>query len=328
LNSKASRNQNNLLLKNKNYNNKSFDNNNIYNNNYNNNNNNRRSSHFYPNQTSHDYDKSNVISTISKSNERNLNYNISQENEYGSKYPPTYAQPRNKYNPKYQNNSFINDNSDLSDYSKIDKQKGKDKGKKAYHSIDNYNYNSKKKKKSYSEIDNSYVKSSDRLKDRIHKHMHKHKNNKNSIHNSSLKSSFKEKPITIAKQFKQSKNKHPKVKTKGVKKNRSVEKLGSNHNNNSILRNDYKISNEPNINVFNEDRLESETNNHFSYINKNISNNDINSNTSITKKNSEKNKTPSSIEKGKVVVKAKKFKSQEKINTNIDTNSNNVDDKI
>jgi hypothetical protein len=161
--------------------------------------------------------------------------------------------------------------------------------------------------------------------------MHKHKNNKNSIHNSSLKSSFKEKPITIAKQFKQSKNKHPKVKAKGVKKNRSVEKLGSNHNNyhynnddnNSILRNDYKISNEPNINVFNEDRLESETNNHFSYINKNISNNDINSNTSITKKNSEKNKTPSSIEKGKVVVKAKKFRSQEKINTNIDTNSNN-----
>ena len=333
LSSKASRNQNNLILKNKNYNNKSFDNNNIYNNiyNYNNNNNNRRNSHFYPNQTSHDYDKSNVISTISKSNERNLNFNISQENEYGSKYPPTYAQPRNKYNPKYQNNSFINDNSDLSDYSKIDKQKGKDKGKKAYHSIDNYNYNNNKKKKSYSEIDNSYIKSSDRLKDRIHKHMHKHKNkhknNNNSIHNSSDKSSFKEKPITIAKQFKQ-----PKVKVKGVKKNRSVEKLGSNHNNyhynnddnNSILRNDYKISNEPNLNGFNEDRLESETNNHFSYINKNISNNDINSNTSITKKYSEKNKTPSSNEKGKIIVKAKKFRSQEKINTNIDTNNNDI----
>ena len=331
LSSKASRNQNNLILRNKNYNNKSDDNNNIYNNNYNNNIINRRNSHFYPNQTSHDYDKSNVISTISKSNERNLNFNISQENENESKYRPTNAQYRSKYNNnKYPNNSYINDNSDLSDFSKIDKQKRKDKGKKIYLSIDNYNYN-KRKKKSYSEIDNSYVKSSDRLKDSTHKHKHKHKNNH--IHHISHKSSFKEKPITVAKQFKQSKNKLPKVKAKDVKKNRSVEKLRSNHNNNhynnndnnSILRNDYKISDERHINGFNEDRLESETNNHFSYLNNNINNNDLNTNSSITKKDGRKNrKTPPSTEREKVMVKAKKFRSQEKINTNIDTNNNDI----
>ena len=331
LSSKASRNQNNLILRNKNYNNKSDDNNNIYNNNYNNNIINRRNSHFYPNQTSHDYDKSNVISTISKSNERNLNFNISQENENESKYRPTNAQYRSKYNNnKYPNNSYINDNSDLSDFSKIDKQKRKDKGKKIYLSIDNYNYN-KRKKKSYSEIDNSYVKSSDRLKDSTHKHKHKHKNNH--IYHSSHKSSFKEKPITVAKQFKQSKNKLPKVKAKDVKKNRSVEKLRSNHNNNhynnndnnSILRNDYKISDERHINGFNEDRLESETNNHFSYLNNNINNNDLNTNSSITKKDGRKNrKTPPSTEREKVMVKAKKFRSQEKINTNIDTNNNDI----
>ena len=331
LSSKASRNQNNLILKNKNYNNKSDDNNNIYNNNYNNNIINRRNSHFYPNQTSHDYDKSNVISTISKSNERNLNFNISQENENESKYRPTNAQYRSKYNNnKYPNNSYINDNSDLSDFSKIDKQKRKDKGKKIYLSIDNYNYN-KRKKKSYSEIDNSYVKSSDRLKDSTHKHKHKHKNNH--IYHSSHKSSFKEKPITVAKQFKQSKNKLPKVKAKDVKKNRSVEKLRSNHNNNhynnydnnSILRNDYKISDEHHINGFNEDRLESETNNHFSYLNNNINNNDLNTNSSITKKDGRKNrKTPPSTEREKIMVKAKKFRSQEKINTNIDTNNNDI----
>ena len=331
LSSKASRNQNNLILRNKNYNNKSDDNNNIYNNNYNNNIINRRNSHFYPNQTSHDYDKSNVISTISKSNERNLNFNISQENENESKYRPTNAQYRSKYNNnKYPNNSYINDNSDLSDFSKIDKQKRKDKGKKIYLSIDNYNYN-KRKKKSYSEIDNSYVKSSDRLKDSTHKHKHKHKNNH--IHHISHKSSFKEKPITVAKQFKQSKNKLPKVKAKDVKKNRSVEKLRSNHNNNhynnndnnSILRNDYKISDERHINGFNEDRLESETNNHFSYLNNNINNNDLNTNSSITKKDGRKNrKTPPSTEREKIMVKAKKFRSQEKINTNIDTNNNDI----
>ena len=331
LSSKASRNQNNLILRNKNYNNKSDDNNNIYNNNYNNNIINRRNSHFYPNQTSHDYDKSNVISTISKSNERNLNFNISQENENESKYRPTNAQYRSKYNNnKYPNNSYINDNSDLSDFSKIDKQKRKDKGKKIYLSIDNYNYN-KRKKKSYSEIDNSYVKSSDRLKDSTHKHKHKHKNNH--IYHSSHKSSFKEKPITVAKQFKQSKNKLPKVKAKDVKKNRSVEKLRSNHNNNhynnndnnSILRNDYKISDERHINGFNEDRLESETNNHFSYLNNNINNNDLNTNSSITKKDGRKNrKTPPSTEREKIMVKAKKFRSQEKINTNIDTNNNDI----
>ena len=331
LSSKASRNQNNLILRNKNYNNKSDDNNNIYNNNYNNNIINRRNSHFYPNQTSHDYDKSNVISTISKSNERNLNFNISQENENESKYRPTNAQYRSKYNNnKYPNNSYINDNSDLSDFSKIDKQKRKDKGKKIYLSIDNYNYN-KRKKKSYSEIDNSYIKSSDRLKDSTHKHKHKHKNNH--IHHISHKSSFKEKPITVAKQFKQSKNKLPKVKAKDVKKNRSVEKLRSNHNNNhynnndnnSILRNDYKISDERHINGFNEDRLESETNNHFSYLNNNINNNDLNTNSSITKKDGRKNrKTPPSTEREKVMVKAKKFRSQEKINTNIDTNNNDI----
>ena len=331
LSSKASRNQNNLILRNKNYNNKSDDNNNIYNNNYNNNIINRRNSHFYPNQTSHDYDKSNVISTISKSNERNLNFNISQENENESKYRPTNAQYRSKYNNnKYPNNSYINDNSDLSDFSKIDKQKRKDKGKKIYLSIDNYNYN-KRKKKSYSEIDNSYVKSSDRLKDSTHKHKHKHKNNH--IHHISHKSSFKEKPITVAKQFKQSKNKLPKVKAKDVKKNRSVEKLRSNHNNNhynnydnnSILRNDYKISDEHHINGFNEDRLESETNNHFSYLNNNINNNDLNTNSSITKKDGRKNrKTPPSTEREKIMVKAKKFRSQEKINTNIDTNNNDI----
>ena len=331
LSSKASRNQNNLILRNKNYNNKSDDNNNIYNNNYNNNIINRRNSHFYPNQTSHDYDKSNVISTISKSNERNLNFNISQENENESKYRPTNAQYRSKYNNnKYPNNSYINDNSDLSDFSKIDKQKRKDKGKKIYLSIDNYNYN-KRKKKSYSEIDNSYIKSSDRLKDSAHKHKHKHKNNH--IYHSSHKSSFKEKPITVAKQFKQSKNKLPKVKAKDVKKNRSVEKLRSNHNNNhynnndnnSILRNDYKISDERHINGFNEDRLESETNNHFSYLNNNINNNDLNTNSSITKKDGRKNrKTPPSTEREKVMVKAKKFRSQEKINTNIDTNNNDI----
>ena len=331
LSSKASRNQNNLILKNKNYNNKSDDNNNIYNNNYNNNIINRRNSHFYPNQTSHDYDKSNVISTISKSNERNLNFNISQENENESKYRPTNAQYRSKYNNnKYPNNSYINDNSDLSDFSKIDKQKRKDKGKKIYLSIDNYNYN-KRKKKSYSEIDNSYVKSSDRLKDSTHKHKHKHKNNH--IYHSSHKSSFKEKPITVAKQFKQSKNKLPKVKAKDVKKNRSVEKLRSNQNNNhynnydnnSILRNDYKISDEHHINGFNEDRLESETNNHFSYLNNNINNNDLNTNSSITKKDGRKNrKTPPSTEREKIMVKAKKFRSQEKINTNIDTNNNDI----
>ena len=331
LSSKASRNQNNLILRNKNYNNKSDDNNNIYNNNYNNNIINRRNSHFYPNQTSHDYDKSNVISTISKSNERNLNFNISQENENESKYRPTNAQYRSKYNNnKYPNNSYINDNSDLSDFSKIDKQKRKDKGKKIYLSIDNYNYN-KRKKKSYSEIDNSYVKSSDRLKDSTHKHKHKHKNNH--IHHISHKSSFKEKPITVAKQFKQSKNKLPKVKAKDFKKNRSVEKLRSNHNNNhynnndnnSILRNDYKISDECHINGFNEDRLESETNNHFSYLNNNINNNDLNTNSSITKKDGRKNrKTPPSTEREKIMVKAKKFRSQEKINTNIDTNNNDI----
>ena len=331
LSSKASRNQNNLILRNKNYNNKSDDNNNIYNNNYNNNIINRRNSHFYPNQTSHDYDKSNVISTISKSNERNLNFNISQENENESKYRPTNAQYRSKYNNnKYPNNSYINDNSDLSDFSKIDKQKRKDKGKKIYLSIDNYNYN-KRKKKSYSEIDNSYVKSSDRLKDSAHKHKHKHKNNH--IYHSSHKSSFKEKPITVAKQFKQSKNKLPKVKAKDDKKNRSVEKLRSNHNNNhynnndnnSILRNDYKISDECHINGFNEDRLESETNNHFSYLNNNINNNDLNTNSSITKKDGRKNrKTPPSTEREKIMVKAKKFRSQEKINTNIDTNNNDI----
>ena len=331
LSSKASRNQNNLILRNKNYNNKSDDNNNIYNNNYNNNIINRRNSHFYPNQTSHDYDKSNVISTISKSNERNLNFNISQENENESKYRPTNAQYRSKYNNnKYPNNSYINDNSDLSDFSKIDKQKRKDKGKKIYLSIDNYNYN-KRKKKSYSEIDNSYVKSSDRLKDSTHKHKHKHKNNH--IHHISHKSSFKEKPITVAKQFKQSKNKLPKVKAKDDKKNRSVEKLRSNHNNNhynnndnnSILRNDYKISDERHINGFNEDRLESETNNHFSYLNNNINNNDLNTNSSITKKDGRKNrKTPPSTEREKIMVKAKKFRSQEKINTNIDTNNNDI----
>ena len=331
LSSKASRNQNNLILRNKNYNNKSDDNNNIYNNNYNNNIINRRNSHFYPNQTSHDYDKSNVISTISKSNERNLNFNISQENENESKYRPTNAQYRSKYNNnKYPNNSYINDNSDLSDFSKIDKQKRKDKGKKIYLSIDNYNYN-KRKKKSYSEIDNSYVKSSDRLKDSTHKHKHKHKNNH--IHHISHKSSFKEKPITVAKQFKQSKNKLPKVKAKDDKKNRSVEKLRSNHNNNhynnndnnSILRNDYKISDECHINGFNEDRLESETNNHFSYLNNNINNNDLNTNSSITKKDGRKNrKTPPSTEREKIMVKAKKFRSQEKINTNIDTNNNDI----
>ena len=331
LSSKASRNQNNLILRNKNYNNKSDDNNNIYNNNYNNNIINRRNSHFYPNQTSHDYDKSNVISTISKSNERNLNFNISQENENESKYRPTNAQYRSKYNNnKYPNNSYINDNSDLSDFSKIDKQKRKDKGKKIYLSIDNYNYN-KRKKKSYSEIDNSYIKSSDRLKDSAHKHKHKHKNNH--IYHSSHKSSFKEKPITVAKQFKQSKNKLPKVKAKDVKKNRSVEKLRSNHNNNhynnndnnSILRNDYKISDERHINGFNEDRLESETNNHFSYLNNNINNNDLNTNSSITKKDGRKNrKTPPSTEREKIMVKAKKFRSQEKINTNIDTNNNDI----
>ena len=331
LSSKASRNQNNLILRNKNYNNKSDDNNNIYNNNYNNNIINRRNSHFYPNQTSHDYDKSNVISTISKSNERNLNFNISQENENESKYRPTNAQYRSKYNNnKYPNNSYINDNSDLSDFSKIDKQKRKDKAKKIYHSIDNYNYN-KRKKKSYSEIDNSYVKSSDRLKDSTHKHKHKHKNNH--IHHISHKSSFKEKPITVAKQFKQSKNKLPKVKAKDVKKNRSVEKLRSNHNNNhynnydnnSILRNDYKISDERHINGFNEDRLESETNNHFSYLNNNINNNDLNTNSSITEKDGRKNrKTPPSTEREKIMVKAKKFRSQEKINTNIDTNNNDI----
>ena len=331
LSSKASRNQNNLILRNKNYNNKSDDNNNIYNNNYNNNIINRRNSHFYPNQTSHDYDKSNVISTISKSNERNLNFNISQENENESKYRPTNAQYRSKYNNnKYPNNSYINDNSDLSDFSKIDKQKRKDKGKKIYLSIDNYNYN-KRKKKSYSEIDNSYVKSSDRLKDSTHKHKHKHKNNH--IHHISHKSSFKEKPITVAKQFKQSKNKLPKVKAKDDKKNRSVEKLRSNHNNNhynnndnnSILRNDYKISDERHINGFNEDRLESETNNHFSYLNNNINNNDLNTNSSITKKDGRKNrKTPPSTEREKIMVKAKKFRSQEKINTNIDTNNYDI----
>ena len=331
LSSKASRNQNNLILRNKNYNNKSDDNNNIYNNNYNNNIINRRNSHFYPNQTSHDYDKSNVISTISKSNERNLNFNISQENENESKYRPTNAQYRSKYNNnKYPNNSYINDNSDLSDFSKIDKQKRKDKGKKIYLSIDNYNYN-KRKKKSYSEIDNSYIKSSDRLKDSAHKHKHKHKNNH--IYHSNHKSSFKEKPITVAKQFKQSKNKLPKVKAKDVKKNRSVEKLRSNHNNNhynnndnnSILRNDYKISDERHINGFNEDRLESETNNHFSYLNNNINNNDLNTNSSITKKDGRKNrKTPPSTEREKIMVKAKKFRSQEKINTNIDTNNNDI----
>ena len=338
LSSKPSRNQNNLILRNKNYNNKSIDNNNI------NNNNNRRNSHFYPNQTSHDYDKSNVISTISKSNERNLNFNISQENEYESKYRPTYAQHRSKYNNtnKYKNNSYINDNSDLSDFSKIDKHKRKDKDKKIYHSIDNYNnhYNkSKRKKKSYSEIGNSYVKSSDRLKESGHKHKHKHEHknnhNHNHIHHSSHKSSFKEKPITIAKQFKQPKNKSPKVKDKGVKKNRSVEKLRSNYNNNnyyynnddnnnSFLRNDYKISSERNINGFNEDRLESETNNHFSYLNNNNINDDINLNTSITKKNSGINKIPLSTDREKVVVKEKKFRSQEKINTNIDTNNNDI----
>lgn len=326
LSSKASRNQNNLILRNKNYNNKSIDNNNITNNNYNNNN--RRSSRFYPNQTSHDYDKSNVISTISKSNERNLNYNISQENEYESKYRPTYAQYRNKYNNN-QNYSYINDNSDLSDYSKVGKQKSKDRSKKIYHSIDNYNYNNKKKKKekSYSEIGNSYVKTSDRIKESTHKHKHKHKHKNNNF--SSHKSSFKEKPITVAKQFKKSKNKLPKVKAKDVKKNRSVEKLRYNNKYNnddrsSNLRNDKR--NESNINGFNDDRLESETNNHFSYLNKNNSNSDINSDSSITKKNSRKNKAPSSVqkEKEKVIVKAKKFRSQEKINTNIDTNNNEI----
>jgi len=331
LSSKASRNQNqnNQILRNKNYNNKSFDNNIIYNNNYNNNNN-RRSSHFYPNQTSQDYDKSNVISTISKSNEKNLNFNISQENDYESKYRPTYGQYRNKYNNNNQINSFINGNSDLSDYSKIDKHKSKDKGKKVYKSIDNYNYNNKKRKKSYSEIGNSYVKTSDRLKDNSHKHKHKHKNNQNHIHNSSHKSYFKEQPITVAKQFKNPKNKLPKVKGKESKKNWSVEKLRSNNNNyyyynndnNSILKNDNKISNEPYKNGFNDDRLESETNNHFSYINNN--NNIYDSNSDVTKKNSRKNKTPSPNEKEKIVVKAKKFRSQEKINTNIDTNNNDI----
>ena len=137
----------------------------------------------------------------------------------------------------------------------------------------------------------------------------------------------------MAKQFKQSKNKLPKVKAKDDKKNRSVEKLRSNHNNNhynnndnnSILRNDYKISDECHINGFNEDRLESETNNHFSYLNNNINNNDLNTNSSITKKDGRKNrKTPPSTEREKIMVKAKKFRSQEKINTNIDTNNNDI----
>jgi hypothetical protein len=326
LSSQTSKNPNNLILKNKNYNNKSIDNNNIYNNNYNNN---RRSSHFYPNQTSNEYDKSNIISSLSKSNEKNLNFNISQENEYESKYRPTYAQHRNRYNNKYQNYSYINDNSDLSDFSKIDKQKRKDKDKKIYHSIDKYNYN-KKKKKSYSEIGNSYIKTSDRLKDSTHKH--KHKNSHYHIHHRSHKSSFKEQPITVAKQFKQSKNKLPEVKAKAVKKNRSVEKLRSNNNNyyynnddnNNILRNDYKISNEPYINGFNEDKLKSETNNHFTYLFKNYNNNDENSNAYKTKKNSRKNKTPSSTKKKKVDAKTKKFRSQEKNNTNIDNINNDI----
>ena len=223
--------------------------------NYNYNYNRNKISQFYPNQSTGNLDKSNDISIINKTNEKNVNLyqNISQDPENNNNDPPM----KNKYyNYNNSNISDINNISGISDISKNDRRKHKN------HSSNNHRKHHKPMNTSENNDTNKYT----------------------NIYDNNTRMEENNKAIVKVKSFKRphSNEKH-KHKYKYHKSDNKIYRdyyrndiyMDKPKNNKKIFNIEKKIRTKSNRDN-SYDINESETNNHFSYLFKDTNNNNNN----------------------------------------------------